>query len=152
MARRQAGIVSDLSAANASALTRVELDPAGTIHVTEIGVSMNGAPNSTLVPVEFNLKRTSTGATTKTSQTPDKIYRDTSAALATAASVEVTGSEGSIIGNPLHRWFVPVVSGMIWVAAPGREPDILAADFAALQNVAALGASINAACYMVFEE
>ena len=154
MARRPAGIVSDLSAANASALTRIELDPATglPIHCTEIGISMNAAPNSTLVPVEFNFKRTSTAATTKTAQTPDKIFRETVTALNTTASVEVTGSEGTIIGNPLHRWFVPVVSGMIWVAAPGREPDAQPADFIAVQNVSALGASINATTYMVFEE
>ena len=154
MARRPAGIVSDLSAANATALSRIELDPATglPIHVTEIGISMNAAPNSTLVPVEFNLKRTSTAATTKTAFTPDKIYRETVTALNTTSSVEVTGSEGTIIGNPLHRWFVPVVSGLIWVAAPGSEPDAQPGDFMALQNIAALGASINAACYMVFEE
>ena len=152
MARRPAGIVSDLSAANATAFNRVELNPATglPIHVREIGISMNAAPNSTLVPVEFNLKRTSTTGT-GTASTPEKIYRETVTAINTTAIVE-NSADGTIIGVPLHRWFVPVVSGMIWVAAPGREPDAQPADFIGVQNVAALGSAINAATYMVFEE
>ena len=150
MAMHSAGIVSDLSAANATTFNRVELNPVGVIRVTEIGISMNAAPNSTLAPVEFNLKRTSTVGT-GTAFTPDKITRDLSAALGTTSLVE-NSADGTIIGNPLHRWFVPVVSGLIWVAAPNREPDAQAADFIGVQNVSALGASINSTVYMVFEE
>jgi hypothetical protein len=152
MARRPAGCVSDLSAANASAFNRVELNPATgvPIHVTEIGISMNAAPNSTAAPIEFNLKRTSTVGT-GTSFTPDKVYRETVTALNTTALVE-NSADGTIIGNPLHRWFVPVVSGIIWVAAPGREPDAQPADFIGVQNVSALGTGINAAVYVIFEE
>lgn len=149
MAIHPAGIVSDLSAANATVFNRIELNPTtAIIHVTELGISMNGAPNSTLVPVEFNLRRTSTIGT-GAAGTVVKIDSST-AALGTTALVENT-ADGTP-GDFLHRWFVPVVSGMIWVAAPNREPDCALALFIGLLNVAALGASINATTYMVFEE
>jgi hypothetical protein len=149
MALHPAGIVSDLSAANASAFNRIELNPASVIQCTEVGISMNAAPNSTLVPVEFNLKRTSTVGT-GTGATIVKLRKDLTAALATTGLVE-NSADGTLV-EVLHRWFVPVVSGVIWVAAPNREPDCQAAEFLGLQNVAALGASINAACYMCWEE
>lgn len=63
MSVRNVGIVGDLSAANATAFNRVELNPTTVIQVTEFGISMNGAPNSTLVPVEFNVQRMSTVGT-----------------------------------------------------------------------------------------
>lgn len=109
---------------------------------------MNGAPNSVLVPVEFNLQRMSTVGT-GAAGTVAKMH-DTGATPQATALVENT-ADGTL-QDSLHRWFVPVVSGMIWVAAPNREPDCAAADFLGLKNIAALGASINAACYMVFEE
>lgn len=149
MALHPAGIVSDLSAANASAFNRIELNPTTVIQLTEAGISMNAAPNSVLVPVEFNLKRTTTVGTGGAG-TVAKIRKDLAAALATTALVENT-ADGTL-ADVLHRWFVPVVSGLIWVAAPNREPDVQAAEFLGLINVAALGASINAACYLVFEE
>lgn len=149
MALHPAGIVSDLSAANASAFNRVELNPTTVIQCTEVGVSMNAAPNSTLAPIEFNLKRTST-AGTGSAGTVVKVRKDLTAALVTTALVE--NSADGTLADVLHRWFVPVVSGMIWVAAPNREPDVQAAEFLGIQNVSALGASINAACYMVWEE
>jgi hypothetical protein len=144
-----AGILSDLSAANATAFNRLELNPTNVIAITEVGISMNGAPNSTLVPVEFNLRRTST-AGTGTAGTIVKIRGDQTSALVTTALVE--NSADGTPGDFLHRWFVPVVSGMIWVAAPGREPDCTAALFMGVLNVAALGASINCAAYIVWEE
>lgn len=148
MAIHPAGIVSDLSAANATAFNRIELNPTTVIFVTELGISMNGAPNSTLVPVEFNLRRTSTVGT-GAAGTVVKISSN-STTLVTTALVENT-ADGTP-GDFLHRWFVPVVSGVIWVAAPNREPDCTAALFIGLLNVAALGASINATTYMVWEE
>lgn len=149
MALHPAGIVSDLSAANASAFNRIELNPTTVIQLTEVGISMNAAPNSTLVPVEFNLKRT-TAVGTGAAGTVVKVRKDLTAALGTTALVENT-ADGAL-ADVLHRWFVPVVSGLIWVAAPNREPDVQAAEFLGVQNVAALGAAINAACYLVFEE
>lgn len=149
MALHPAGIVSDLSAANASAFNRIELNPVGVIQVTEVGISMNAAPNSTLVPVEFNMKRT-TAVGTGAAGTVVKLRKDLTAALATTALVENT-ADGAL-ADVLHRWFVPVVSGLIWVAAPNREPDCQAAEFLGVQNVAALGAAISAAVYAVFEE
>ena len=145
-----AGLVSDLSNANATAFNRVELNPTNTpIMITEVGISMNGAPNSTLAPVEFNLRRTSTIGT-GAAGTIVKIRGDQTSAMQTTALVENT-ADGTA-GDFLHRWFVPVVSGMIWVAAPGREPDCTAALFMGILNVSALGASINSVCYMVWEE
>lgn len=149
MALHPAGIVSDLSAAAATAFNRIELNPVGVIQITEIGISMNAAPNSTAVPVEFNLKRT-TAAGTGAAGTVAKVRKDLAAALGTTALVENT-ADGAL-ADVLHRWFVPVVSGVIWVAAPGREPDCQAAEFIGVQNVSALPAGINAACYVVEEE
>ena len=143
-----AGIVSDLSAATATAFNRIELNPTTVIQVTEIGISMNGAPNSTLAPVEFNLRRTSTVGT-GTAGTVVKVSSQSNTLVTTAL---VENSADGTPGDFLHRWFVPVVSGVIWVAAPNREPDCTAALFLGLLNVAALGASINATTYMVFEE
>ena len=149
MALHPAGIVSDLSAANATAFNRIELNPTTVILCTEIGISMNAAPNSTLVPVEFNLTRLTTVGTGGAG-TVAKVRKDLTAALATTALVENT-ADGTL-ADTLQRWFVPVVSGVIWVAAPNREPDVQAAEFLGLLSVAALGASINAACYLVWEE
>lgn len=149
MAVRPAGIVSDLSAANATAFNRIELNPTNVIAVTELGISMNAAPNSTLVPVEFNLRRTSATGT-GTAGTVVKMRGDQAAALSTTALVE--NSADGAAGDFLHRWFVPVVSGMIWVAAPNREPDCTAALFIGILNASALGASINCTSYMCFEE
>lgn len=148
MALHTAGIVSDLSAANATAFNRIEINPVVLIHCTEIGISMNAAPNSTLVPVEFNLKRTTTVGT-GAAGTVVEIHSQGTAPQATAL---VENTADGTLGAVLHRWFVPVVSGVIWVAAPNREPDCIAAEFLGLQNVAALGASINAATYLVWEE
>lgn len=151
MAIRPAGIVSDQSAANASAFNRVELNPAAGIAIqcTEIGISMNAAPNSTLVPVSFVAKRTSTVGT-GSAATVVKMQDEIATALQTTGLVE--NSADGTLQDVAHRWYVPVVSGLVWVAAPGREIDCGPADFLGIQNEAALGASINANCYMVFEE
>lgn len=149
MALHPAGIVSDLSAANASAFNRIELNPVAVIQLTELGISMNAAPNSTLVPVEFNITRLTTVGT-GAAGTVVKLREDLTEALGTTALVENT-ADGTL-ADTLHRWFVPVVSGLIWVAGPGREFDVKGTRFLGLLNVSALGASINAATYMVFEE
>lgn len=149
MALHPAGIVSDLSAANATAFNRIELDPAVVVLLTEVGISMNAAPNSTLVPVEFNIKRMTTVGT-GAAGTIVKLRSDTLTALGTTALVENT-ADGTL-ADVLHRFFVPVVSGLIWVAAPNRELDVRATNFLGLINISALGASINAATYLVFEE
>lgn len=149
MSVRPAGIVADQSAANASAFNRVELNPSTVIQCTEFGISHNGAPNSTLIPVGYRLKRTST-AGTGAAGTVVAMQSDLATAPTTTALVE-NSADGTLV-EELHRLFVPVVSGMIWIAAPGREFDCQAAEFLGLQNTAALGASINAETYMVFEE
>jgi len=149
MARVRAGMVGDLSAAAATAFNRVELNPVDVIDITEFGISQNGAPNSTLVPTEFTVQRMSTvgiGA----AGTVVQLRTDQATALGTTALVENT-ADGTL-QDTLHRLFVPVVSGVIWVAAPGREFDCQAADFLGIKNTAALGASIQSDIYIVFEE
>jgi hypothetical protein len=150
MAVRPVGIVSDLSAAAATAFNRIELNPTNTvIQVTEFGISLNAAPNSTAVPIEFNIRR-HTAVGTGAAGTVVKMHDDFTLALGTTALVENT-ADGAV-QDTLHRLFVPNVSGVIWVAAPGREFDCTTADFLGLFNVSALPAGLNAACYIVFEE
>lgn len=149
MAVRPVGTVNDLSAAAATAFNRIELNPSTTIQLTEFGVSHNAAPNSTDVPVEYNIQRMSTVGT-GTGGTVVKMQDDLAAALTTTALVE--NSADGTLQDTLHRVFVPVVSGVIWVAAPGREIDCVAADFLGVKNISALPSGINAACYVVFEE
>lgn len=142
-----AGIVQDLSAANAGATHRIELNGvAVTTIVTEVGISMNAAPNSTLVPVQFQLQRTSLVGT----GTAGTVVKLNQYVPSCTALVE-NSADGTLVDS-CHTWFVPVVSGVIWVAAPGREIDFTAAQFMGLKNMAALGASINAATYVCFEE
>lgn len=149
MGLRPSGIVSDLSLANATAFNRIELNPTVVIQITEFGISMNAAPNSTLAPVSFNITRLSTVGTGAAGSVV-AMQSDLATAPSTTALVENT-ADGTLV-ETLHRLHVPVVSGLIWVAAPGREFDCVAAEFLGLLNEAALGASINANTYMVFEE
>lgn len=147
---RQAGIVSGQSAANATAFHRVELNPnSRTIQITEFGVSMNGAPNSTLAAVDFTIERSSTVGT-GSAGTVVQLLSDVSTALTTTALINNT-ADGTLV-ETLHRFYVPVISGIIWVAAPGREFDCIGAEFVSIKNQGSLGASITAESYMVFEE
>jgi hypothetical protein len=148
MAVHPSGIVQDLSAANASAFNRVELNGVAiTTIVTEVGISMNGAPNSTLSPVQFQLQRMSTVGT----GTAGTVVKLLSGYTPSCTALVENSADGTLVDS-CQTWFVPVVSGIIWVAAPGREIDFTASQFMGLKNIAALGASINAACYLCFEE
>jgi hypothetical protein len=157
MSVRPAGIVSFNSAAAETARTVVALNPiAGvTIQCTEVGISLNAAPNSTVAPSEFAIKRTGTALPTATTQAPEKMQSDLGGTLQTAGLVNAT-VEGTLIGNRLHRWYVPNVSGMIWVAAPGREFDMTDGgtnvQALCLEHIAALPASVQADSYLVYEE
>lgn len=146
---RTIGICSDLSANTASAFNRIELNPVRNIYVTEFGISLNAAPNSTVAPVEWNINRMS-AVSTGTPGIIVKMNDDNSEALVTTSLVECTVA--GTTQDFMHRLFVPNVSGVIWVAAPGREFDCVAADFVGVANIAALGASIAAAVYIVWEE
>jgi hypothetical protein len=151
MAVRPVGICSDLSAAAATAFPRVELNPVSpVIQLTEYGISLNAAPNSTEVPVEFNIQRNTLVATGSAGNV-EEMQSDLTAGLQATALVECSANGAGTI-DILHRHFVPNVSGLIWVAAPGREVDCIAAEFLAIINQATLGSGINAACYMVWEE
>jgi len=150
MAMRPTGICSDLSDTAAPSEERIQLGPVSkAIYVTEFGISLNAAPNSTVAPVEWNIRRDSTAAT-GSAGTIVKLNDVSPTALTTAAIVEAA-TDGSVV-EVLHRLFVPNVSGVIWVAAPGREFDCLDAEFIAIDNVAGLGTGIFACTYMVWEE
>jgi hypothetical protein len=138
-----------LSAAAATAFNRVELNPVRIIHVTEFGISLNAAPNSTAAPIEFDVQRMSTVGT-GAAGTVVAMQDDNGEALVCTALVENT-ADGTT-QDVLHRVFPPNVSGIIWQAAPGREFDCAAADFLGIQNVGALPTGVNAATYIVWEE
>jgi hypothetical protein len=147
------GIITDTGAANASAFPRVELNAyasvaASSIYVTEVGISHNAAANSTVVPVDYQLYRNTLVATGTTATIEALRASDT---IITTGLVECSAQGAGTI-DLMHKWYVPVVSGMIWVAAPGREIDCPAASFIGVENQGALGASINANVYMIFEE
>lgn len=151
MATHVAGIMADQSAAAATAFPRVELNPvARTIFVTEFGISMNAAPNSTAVPNSFRVYR-NTLVATGSAGAAVKLQTDLATALDAGGLVECSAIGAGTV-TELHRLYVPVVSGVIWVAAPGREFDCIAAEFVGIQNQAALPAAINAEVYMVWEE
>ena len=101
------------------------------------------------MPNEFDITRLTTVGT-GAAGTVVKLQKGLTAALTTTALVENT-ADGTL-ADTLHRWFVPVVSGLIWVAAPGREFDVSGTTFLGLLNPLALGASIKAATYLVWEE
>ena len=150
MATRPVGMVSDLSDAAAPSEERIQLDPVSQmIAITEFGISLNAAPNSTAAPIEWNIRRDSDIAT-GTGGTEVKVNDGHPDALNTTSLVECS-ADGSLI-EVLHRLFVPNVSGVIWVAAPGREFECIAAEFIAIDNVATLPTGVNAACYIVWEE
>lgn len=150
MAMRPTGIVSDLSDTAAPTEERIQLDPVTrTIHCTEFGISLNAAPNSTVAPSEWNIRRDSTIAT-GTAATIVKLNDASPETLTTTGLTEC--SVNGTVADVLHRLFVPNVSGVIWVAAPGREFDCLAAEFLAMENITTLGSGIFACTYIVWEE
>jgi len=156
MSARPAGIVSFQTNAAATAFPQIEIDAAAniTIQVTEIGISQNGPPNATDTPPDWSLRRASAGGAGGTAITPAKMQADTTTTLQTTAKSHggTPFTTQGTLQDQLHRWFVPIVTGMIWVAAPGREVDCEGADFIQLMNVAALPASRAANVYIVFEE
>lgn len=149
MGVRPVGIVNDKTAAAAGAFNRIELNPVVVITVTEVGMSHDAAANNTDKQVEYIFRRMS-AVSTGTAATIVKMRQDLSEALSTTGLVDCTvdGTEQDV----LHRMFVPTISGAIWSAAPNRDWDCQAADFAAVQNVAALPSGVIGAYYMVFEE
>jgi len=154
MSVRRAGIINDVSADAASAFPRVELNPTTTIQVTEFGISIDAAPDSTVAPVDWRVYRNTlvgTGVAAVVDDNLVKMQTDIATALVTTGLVELTAIGGGTVSN-LHRLEVPNVSGVIWVAAPGREFDCIAAEFVGIQNEAALGTGLHASTYMVFEE
>lgn len=145
----RAGIVSDESAAAATAFNRIELNPTDTINITEFAISHDGPANNTDVPVRYDLQR-HTAVGTGAAATVNKINDDVTASLGTTGLVENT-ADGTL-ADTLHMLFVPIVSGIIWVARPGNEPDCKAAEFMGLKNQVALPSGRKAATHMVFAE
>ena len=150
MAMRPTGIMSSLSAAAATARHRVELAAtAQTIQVTEFGISLDAAPNSTFAPLPWCIQR-STTIGTGTTGVEVKINDAQPEALTTIALVEC--SANGTFADSAHQLHVPNVSGVIWVAAPGREIDCIAGEFISVHNSVVLDTGIAAATYMVWEE
>ncbi len=156
MAFRPAGIVSIQTADAFAAQAIVELICATgrTIQVTEVGVSCDGAANDTGAPSEFTLRRHTTLGTGGTSNAPVILQDDLGTALDTTANQNATAA--AAVGDTLHRWQVPVVSGMIWVAAPGREVSQVGSGTLSIgvgnTDPATLATGISASVYIVFEE
>lgn len=155
---RKAGIASIQTAAATGQGLRPQITTGNLGHnayITEIGISHNGAANDTSVPPSWELVRSSasgSGGDAASALQPllTHIYTtfstDYDNSVATAAGTE----------HILHHWYVPTVSGMIWVAAPGREIDVDSPaenhGYVGLHNEAALPASISANNYIIVEE
>ncbi len=153
MAIRQAGLLGDQTDAAATAFPQLELNPATPVQVTEFGISLNAAPNSTDVPSEWVIQRMSAGGTGGAALTPQPLQEQL-ATITTTGKTHV-GTPFTVDGtvqDELHRFYVPNVTGMIWVAAPGREFDCIAANFLQMDIPLPLATGVRANIYMVFEE
>jgi hypothetical protein len=151
MSIRIGGIAAHDHASTVDAFQTIELNPASTIQVTELGISHNAAANDTNTPALYSLLRTSTAGTgTAFTATRLQPVHDIVGAPVTTALENLTAN-GTVVGT-LHSWYVPTVSGVIWVAAPGREVDCLAAEFIGINVETAPAAGIANTTYMVWEE
>lgn len=149
MGTPRAGILNDKSAAAATAFNRLELNPTDTINITEFGISHDGPANNTDTPAEYVIQRMS-AVGTGAAGTPVKMNDDVATSLGTTALVENTADGAT--QDVLHRLFVPIVSGVIWVARPGNEFDCTASDFLGILNIATLPSGRSAATYIVWQE
>lgn len=154
MSVRPAGISGIQTAAAFAAQAIIELIAltGRTIQITEFGVSCNGAANDTQVPSEFSARRHTALGTGGTTVAPVALQDDLGTALDTTARQNVTGV--ATVGDTLHQFAVPNVSGMIWVAAPGREFSQVGSGTLSIGvgNIDTLQTAIQASVYMVFEE
>lgn len=151
MSIRIGGIAAHDHASVVDAFQTIQLNPASTIQVTELGISHNAPANDTNVPALYALERNSAVGTgdafTATRLQP---VSDIVGAPVTTALQNLTAN-GTVAGT-LHSWYVPTVSGVIWVAAPGREIDCLAAEHIGINVVTAPASGIANTTYMVWEE
>ncbi len=150
MAVRPTGIATNDSDALIAA-NRIEINPSTVIQVTEVSISGDQAPNSTLAPTLFKLMRLSAAGTGGTAGTIVALQDDLATALGSAYNEDVDGTLGTP-ADVLHGWHVPSVSGIIWVAAPGREFDCKPAEFIALQHAAAIPATVVYTSYVIWQE
>jgi hypothetical protein len=151
MSRRPVGLcqkLSDTAFALNGNVVEINADPQP-IYFTEFGISINGAPNSTEPPVQFTLRRSTAAGTGGTAGTVSPLI-DGEADVDSTALEDVT-VVGSLDAN-LHTVMVPAVSGVIWVAAPGREFSCVAINFMGINNVDAVPSGLEAAVYIVWEE
>ena len=150
MSTRPVGIVSINDQASVVASNLISLNPTRVIQIVEFGVSMNESPDGSSEPGRFEIRRLSTDGSVGGAATVVKMHDDFGAALTTTAR-EGDTTLGTV-QDTLHQFYAPTVSGMIWVAAPGREFDCGAADFLALTLQTTLGAGVDLSAYTVFEE
>jgi hypothetical protein len=135
-------------AASGTAISVLQINPGNYAQVTEVGISHNAPANNTDDPVRYNMVRSVTTGGTFSAQTPVDLV-DGVVVLTTGgdtATVEPTGD------SVMHQWCVPTVSGMIWVAAPGREIGCAAANWIQLEQMDAATAAYESELYLVFEE
>ena len=150
MGARAAGVISFTQSPSIAARSEVQVDPVVVdCQIVEVGMSHNAPANNTDAPLAYRFKRTSTVGT-KTTQAPVSLQSGRTTALSTLGNVDHT-VEGSLV-EELHQFYVPTVSGLVWVAAPGREIDCIPAEFFSVERETATPAAFGAQTYLVFEE
>jgi hypothetical protein len=151
---RPAGIASIVTADAFGPQCVIELIAATgrTIQITEFGISHDGPANNTDDPASWSARRHTTLGTGGTTTAPVALQDDLGTALDTTSRQNCTG--GAAVGGTLHKLFVPIVSGVIWVAAPGREFSQVGSGTLSIGigPIAALPTGIAANAWMVFEE
>lgn len=121
------------------------------VMVCGVDISSNAAPDSTVAPQEWRLKRTGTALPTASANTPAPF--DHTVALLTAGLEDAT-VEGTLI-DVCKRWYVPNVSGLIWQARPGEEymqADITAVGAIGLEHLGTLPSGVQAISALTFLE
>lgn len=151
MSVRPVGIINAVGTAVVVAQNVISLNPVNAVdQCTEFGISMNDGPDSVQEAGNFSIRRLSADGSGGAAATIVPMQDDLAAGLTSTGRVNDTtlGTTADI----LHRLYVPVVSGVIWVAAPGREFDVKAAEFLVIRNEASLPAGVDLNAYLVWEE
>lgn len=151
MSIRIGGIVSHDHASVVDAFQTIELNPASTIQITEFSVSHNAAANDTNTPALYQIIRSTTAGTgdaltaTRISAIMDIVGEPVTSGLQNCTA-------NGTVADIMHSFYVPTVSGIIWVGAPGREFDCIAAEFIGINVATAPAATIANTTHMVWEE
>jgi hypothetical protein len=144
---RIAGMAKYDHAATIDAFQTLVIDPATRVEVVEVGISHNGAANDTNTPGLYGIIRTTTAGT----GTGGTVVNMHDGLVAPASTVDENMTANGTGADVAHSWYVPTVSGMIWVAAPGREIDCIAAEWIGINVITAPSVVANTT-YIVWEE